>query len=199
VAHKSKNLASTQIYGLLSILVLGIGIAINYAFRPDLFDMATPYSLLGATDTTEYIFSASLIIAGLLFLYESHYIQNRLQRFGCYVVTLGFIIIAAVPINNGFTTDLIHGVGTGIALFGLLANLSIGIISRSPYLTPGKRLYYAVLFGVGLSSAIISILSSRHLGILDLQGYAEYSGLLVFAGWAIIDFGDKITKRRQTA
>lgn len=195
MAHKSKDFVTTQIYALLSVFVVALGIAVNYVLRPDLFSLSVPYSLLGATQTTAYVFFGSLIIAGLLFLYESHYIQNRVQRYGCYSIALGFVIVAAIPIEQGDLTDFIHGIGTLLALLGLLVNLSVGVISRSKYVDAPKRAYYAVLFGVGLSSALISILSGDLIGVLELQGYAEYSGLAVFAGWVLVDFGDKFIKR----
>ena len=192
MAHHAKINISTQIYGLISVIILVLGIIINFIIRPDLFSMSIPYSLYGATPETKLIFSASLILTGLFFLYESHFIANRFQRFGCYAVTLGFVIVAAVPIRISPQTDIVHGIGAALVLFGLFVNLLIGIVSRSKVLTSPKRLYYAALLGVGVSSVILAILTRDMFGLeLDLLGYAEYSGFVVFAGWTLVDFGDK--------
>lgn len=197
MAHKSLTPVSTQLYGLLSVLVLIIGIFINLFIRPDLFSAAIPYSLFGTLPDTKLIFSGTLLISGLLFWYESHFLANKWQRWGSYSVVLGFSIVAFFPINQNYTLDLIHGFGTFLALMGLLVNLVIGIFARRAYIGAAKRLVYAFLFAFGVSAAVISVLSGNRLNILGLQGFAEYSGLTVFAGWVLLDFGDKLTKNKQ--
>jgi hypothetical protein len=193
VAHLSRTHVSTQAYGLLSAVAVVAGIVINYATRPDLFGSSLAYSLYGTMPETKYIFSSSLIIAGFLLLYESHYIGSRWRRRSCYLIALGFTIIALVPINNGYKTDMVHGIGTFFALVGLLISLGVGIRLRRTYVPRSKQIVYGLLFLIALSSAAISILSGGRFGVLELQGFAEYSGLAVYTAWVLLDFGDVFT------
>jgi hypothetical protein len=190
MAHKSSRLVPTQIYGLLSVLVLAVGIIVNYSIRPDLFGASIAYSTLGIQPVTAYIFSGTLLAAAFFFLYESHYIRNRLQRYACYSISLGFSIVAIVPINQGETTDLIHGIGTTIALVGLFLSLFLGVSNRWNWLRMTKRVVYVIMIVLAILATVITILSSNRLGVLNLLGFAELSGLTVFAGWIMLDFVD---------
>lgn len=192
MAHRSTAPLSTQLYGLLSVLVLVTGVTASLLLKPHLFSASIPYSLYGTLDQTKYLFSGSLILAGLLFLYETHFVGNTWQRRAGYLVPIGFTIVALLPINQSMAMDLLHGLGVLLALIGLLISMAIGAYSRFPYLGVAKRFTYTVLFGVALAAAVLSILSNGRVGIVSLQGYAEYSGLAVYAAWIILDFGDNL-------
>ncbi len=195
MSHKASPLTTTNIYGLFGILSLFLGIFINYILRPDLLSPSIAYSVMGTQPKTKYIFTISLIVSAMLFLKESHYMYNKWQRIGTYLIAAGFIVVALIPISQGTVQDLIHGAGATAAMIGLIISIVSGMSYHWQYLNLSKRVLYLILLGIALSSAVTFILSTGTFHIWALSGYAELSGLTVFAAWVLIDYGDKFTPK----
>lgn len=181
-----KLLENTQLISW-AVFFIVTTIVICYAIKPELLGIHSAFSSLGAFPPTSYIFTTGFIISGILMLIDGINTESRFQKICRYGSSLGIIMLAVFQIEHGEIRGNLHRFGGLIMLLSIMISMIGHLLNEWSSLEIQRRIMYLIFVIFGIVSVVMSILSSAQFKVLELEGLAQYIGLVCLAGWAMMD------------
>lgn len=164
-----------------------VTIILCYTIKPHLLSPRIAFSELGAFPPTSYIFTSGQVLAAFFILLGTIKTKSLFQRFSQVIAAMGFLMVGVFRIEHGELLGNLHRIGGFIMMLAIITSLIGKVISQWGILTTKWRILYVFFSLLGVTSIVMSVLSSSQFRVLALQGLAQYIGLMSLVGWALLD------------
>jgi len=183
-----------RFWGVYSLIMLDIALAICFYIRPELRDISTAFSDFGTYAETAPYFTAGLLAAGFGLWRWRNYISKSSKNPSLVTLFLTLIIVsvfvvAFMPLGLNNTVDSLHYFGFGLAGVGMILTVFADLLFRKTKKGKHKlkwqlvRVLSLLMISIG---GVITIFSAEKFGrVLELALLGEMLVLTGFGIWVV--------------